>query len=169
VLGNDQNITKDIQRWAVDADLKKLSQRNQGHKKQSSLALFDSSVNHTLDNLRENAVPLDPETFLYALEDHEYVFVDFYAGWCSHCKLLAPTWERFAEVMHDVEDAMEINPQHYSEEEYEKAKQLQLPVLISKVDCVAHLSFCRDQNIRGYPTLRLYVNGESYKVRAARV
>merc|ERR1712157_601197 len=36
------------------------------------------------------------------IEDNAYVFVDFYAGWCWHCKMLEPTWETLAELMNDV-------------------------------------------------------------------
>jgi hypothetical protein len=78
---------------------------------------------------------------------------------------VAPTWERFAEVMHDVEDTVEQpETEDYSAEEYEKAKRLQFPVLIAKVDCVAHHMFCMQQRLQGYPTLSLFVNGERYKV-----
>ena len=79
---------------------------------------------------------------------------------------VAPTWEKFAEVMHDVEDTVEQpDTEDYSAEEYENAKQLQFPVLIAKVDCVAHHMFCMQQRVQGYPTLSLFVNGERYKVR----
>lgn len=45
---------------------------------------FDSSVDQTLEELHENgedAVNLDPDSFAYALEDYEFVFVNFFASW----------------------------------------------------------------------------------------
>jgi hypothetical protein len=67
--------------------------------------------------------------------------------------------------MHDVEDTVEQpETEDYSVEEYEKAKSVKFPVLIAKVDCVAHHMFCMQQRVQGYPTLSLFVNGERYKV-----
>ena len=138
VLGNEQNITKDITRWAVDYDGVRnlVAHRNP---EQHDIVMHDASVTETIEELHENgedAVNLNEETLEIAIEQHEFVFVDFFASWCSHCRSLAPTWERFAEVMHDAEDRATIKKEDYSEEEYEKAKKIQMPVLIGKVDCV---------------------------------
>jgi thiol-disulfide isomerase/thioredoxin len=169
VLGNEQNITKDIQRWPVDAlNNKHAVDVKHNDEQHHDVVMHDVGVTESLEKLHENgedAVSLDEENFLFAMEDHEFVFVDFFAGWCSHCQALAPTWERFAEVMHDVEDA--VDPrfiQDYTPEEYERAKRLKFPVLVAKVDCVAHHDFCAKQRIRAYPTLTLFVDGERYKV-----
>lgn len=48
----------------------------------------------------------------------------------------------------------------WSEEDYQHAKKLAQPVMIAKVDCVTHQELCRSQNIRAYPTLRLFVDGQ---------
>jgi Endoplasmic reticulum vesicle transporter/Thioredoxin len=76
---------------------------------------------------------------------------------------LAPTWEKFAEVMHDaaLTHIQKEHPEHvdYTDEEYEAALQVHLPVLIVKVDCVEYHDFCMAQEITGYPTLRLFVKG----------
>ena len=48
----------------------------------------------------------------------------------------------------------------YSEAEYEEALQVELPVMVAKVDCVIHRDLCQQQQIWGYPTLRLFVDGE---------
>jgi hypothetical protein len=82
---------------------------------------------------------------------------------------VAPTWEKFAEVMHDVEDTVVQPTEDYSAEEYEKAKQLQFPALIAKVDCVAHHMFCMQHRVQGFPTLSLFVNGEKYRVGFVRI
>ena len=93
-----------------------------------------------------------------------YLFVDFYANWCSHCRDLAPTWDALAEVMSDVaENIVRSQGRDYSEEEYEHAKKVELPVMIAKVDCVDHAELCTQQRIMGYPTLRLFVDGERWR------
>lgn len=35
--------------------------------------------------------------------------------------------------------------------------------MIAKVDCVAHEALCAQQRIMGYPTLRLFVDGERWR------
>ena len=95
----------------------------------------------------------------------------FIISWCSHCRVLAPTWETLAEIM-DAAGAQIVDKDlatrgievgdeehHWSEEEYDHAVRLSLPVVIAKVDCVVNEAFCTKQNIRAYPTLRLFING----------
>ena len=73
-------------------------------------------------------------------------------------------WEKFAQIMHDVEDSVKDRlGSDYSQEEYDEAKQVAVPVLVAEVDCVEHHSFCNEQGIRAYPTVKLFVNGEPYK------
>lgn len=66
--------------------------------------------------------------------------------------------------MHDVEESVkERLGTEYSQEEYEEAKHLAVPVLVAQVDCVEHHQFCNEQGIRAYPTVKLFVNGKPYK------
>jgi len=166
VLGTEQNVSSHVTKWHVDAE--GIRQRYQGrNKQQKDIDLFDSSVTRTLEELHENgedAISLDEETFQYALKTQEYLFVDFYASWCSHCRALHPTWETLAEIMTDVaEDIVNARQHDYSDEELEHAKRVELPVMVAKVDCVNHGDFCRRQGIRAYPTLRLFVDGVPWK------
>lgn len=65
--------------------------------------------------------------------------------------------------MSDVAEKRVEQKQHeYSEEDYEHAKTVELPVLIAKIDCVDHKELCQKEGIRAYPTLRLFVNGEPW-------
>jgi thiol-disulfide isomerase/thioredoxin len=165
VLGTQQNVTQHVQKYPIDQSGVRRSYQ-QRNLKQHDVQLFDANVQETIEELHadgEDAVSLDEHTFNIALEENEYVFVDFFANWCSHCRDLAPTWETLAEVMYQAaENRVEGHPEvhRYSEEDYEEAIKVELPVLIAKVDCVDHHDFCMDQEIRAYPTLKFFVDGE---------
>jgi len=72
---------------------------------------------------------------------------------------VAPTWERFAELMHDAKNEGEEPRSEYDPTEFEAAKKLQLPVLVAKVDCIAQHELCQKMGIEAFPTLVLYTNG----------
>jgi len=163
VLGKEQNVTKNVQKWTVDAAgiTQRYVHRN---KLQHDIELVDSKVTSTIEELHangEDAVSLDSTTLEYARREHQFVFVDFFANWCSHCRALAPTWETFAEVMLDAAEKR-VHKDDYTDEEYQAAVHVEKPALIAKVDCVHHGDLCREQVIMGYPTLRLFVNGDVY-------
>ncbi|KAG8322806.1 Thioredoxin domain-containing protein 5 [Homalodisca vitripennis] len=77
------------------------------------------------------------EEFLSQL-DNINNFVMFYAPWCSHCKRLMPVWEDLAK-------------------DFEENNNL----AIAKVDCTVQTELCSNQDITGYPTLKLYKIGEN--------
>ena len=172
VLGTDQNVTAHVTKWNIDADGVRKGYKGR-NRNQKDIEMFDSSIDQTLEELHEDgedAVSLDERTLEEYKRDHQYLFVDFYASWCSHCKDLAPTWEALAEVMTEasynrvdaIEDQKPEAEQHqYSDEDYDHALKVNLPVAIAKVDCVTHKNVCNQQeNIMAYPTLRLFIDGK---------
>jgi thiol-disulfide isomerase/thioredoxin len=89
------------------------------------------------------------------------------------CRDLAPTWETLAEIMIAAADSIaesksEGRHHEWTDEEYLHAQKVEMPVMIAKIDCVTHQALCREQNIRAYPTLRLFVDGE-FKEDYARI
>ena len=167
VLGTDQNVTANVNKYALDANGVRRNYKGR-NRNQVDIELFDESVTASLEELHHNgedAVSLDEETLKYARMDNEYLFVDFYASWCSHCRDLAPTWETLAELMTDAGEKLgKAHPEDYTDEEFEEAKKVELPVMIAKIDCVSHPHVCNVQEqIRAYPTLRLFVDGERWK------
>ena len=167
VLGTDQNVTAHVTKWNIDGDGVRQGYRGR-NRNQKDIDLFDPSVTESIEELHENgedAISLDPEMLEYYKQEYDYVFVDFFASWCSHCRDLAPTWETLAEVMVDAGMEHEkVHPDDYSDEDYEAAAKVKMPVLIGKVDCVVHQELCNfDERIQAYPTLRLFVDGKPWQ------
>lgn len=80
-------------------------------------------------------LPFTSSTFSTYLNSQHYpVFVKFFAPWCGHCKKLAPVWKQLADSMRE-------------------------KVTIAEVNCDDHPALCKQENIKGYPTLVLYTPG----------
>jgi len=173
VLGTDQNVTAHVTKWNIDASGIRKGYKGR-NRNQKDIEMYDSAIEETIEELHEDgedAVSLDEQSLAAYKRDHQYVFVDFYAGWCSHCKDLAPTWEVVAEVMTEAsikkmdkleeEKPDEEHLHNYNDEQYAHALKIGLPVAVGKVDCVDHKKVCNEiENIRGYPTLRLFIDGK---------
>ena len=167
-LGTDQNVMQYVTKYNLDANGVR-ARYNSRNKDQHDISLEDALVVDSLEQLHangEDAISLDATTLQYARNEYEFLFVDFYASWCSHCIALAPTWEVLAEAMTSAATLHldERQKQHHfhsiTEDQYKEALKVHMPVVIAKVDCVLHDLLCRQQDIRGYPTLRLFVRGK---------
>jgi len=75
---------------------------------------------------------LSAKTFGKAVSAHPFLFVEFYAPWCGHCKKLAPIWDETAEA----------------------AKDLSVP--LAKVDATAEKSLAEEFEVQSFPTLKLF-------------
>eukprot|EP00986_Skeletonema_menzelii_P000978 scaffold274_cov144-Skeletonema_menzelii.AAC.1 len=170
-VGFQKNITKDVKKFEVSEDgvLQQYEARN-WH--QDDVELWDPAVVETVEDLHndgEDAISLNNDTFPYAKEEFPFLFVKFYTSDCPNCDDFAPTWEALGEIvtdasMHMVDDFMEakgMDNHHYSDEEYEQAVNVMAPVLVTRLDCGAYPDVCKEQQIRAYPTTRLFVDGKA--------
>lgn len=95
------------------------------------------------DDAETDVLVLDSESFEKAIDENSVIAVEFYAPWCGHCKALAPEWEA-------------------------AATQLKGKVAVAKVDCTKEQALCQKYEIQGYPTLKLFRNGEASPLEVAR-
>ncbi|KAM9985740.1 hypothetical protein ACTFIZ_012392 [Dictyostelium cf. discoideum] len=74
--------------------------------------------------------------------------VEFFAPWCGHCKRLAPVYEELAQLYNlDIENSK---------------------VKIAQVNCVDNQSVCSKYDIKGYPTIKYFSEGEIKDYRGSR-
>ncbi|KAJ2451161.1 protein disulfide-isomerase precursor [Coemansia sp. RSA 2336] len=77
---------------------------------------------------------LTTDTFKEWTASQSLALVEFYAPWCGHCKALAP--------------------------EYEQAATMLKPDIgLAKVDCTEEQALCEEMEIPGFPTLKVFKDG----------
>lgn len=140
VLGtNKQNVTKNIEKWQVDAEG---NRRSFSGRNRETRELRYEEHEETLEELHENGVHVTEISsqahFDEFVKEHEMSFINFFAPWCMWCQRLHPTWEKFAEEV-DAEG---------------------MPVGVANIDCVSQIDVCRKESIQAFPTLRWYEEGQ---------
>lgn len=86
---------------------------------------------------KSNVESLTAATFNKWVANEPLALVEFFAPWCGHCKALAP---------------------HYEEAATELLKS---NVKLAKVDCTQEEKLCAEQEVSGFPTLKVFRNGAS--------
>ena len=87
-----------------------------------------------------------PELQELAVGVGSHYFVMFYAPWCGHCKRMQTLWDVYAD-------------------ENQKSGE---STTVAKVDCTKHTPLCATENIRAYPTLKLFLGNKKFTYRGSR-
>ncbi|WFD02020.1 protein disulfide-isomerase [Malassezia obtusa] len=102
---------------------------------QLALAATLAAVGVFAADEKSNVESLTATTFKKWVANEPLALVEFFAPWCGHCQALAPHYEAAATEL------------------------LANNVKLAKVDCTQEESLCTEQEIGGFPTLKVFRNG----------
>ncbi|KAJ2959631.1 hypothetical protein NQZ79_g4932 [Umbelopsis isabellina] len=102
--------------------------------KSSFILAAAASAFLTFVQAKSDVVDLDAKSFDKHVQKEDLTLVEFFAPWCGHCKALAPEWEK-------------------------AATELSGTVKLAKVDCTVEQDICTGQDVKGYPTIKVFRNG----------
>eukprot|EP00928_Gymnodinium_smaydae_P035666 TRINITY_DN25065_c0_g3_i1.p1 TRINITY_DN25065_c0_g3~~TRINITY_DN25065_c0_g3_i1.p1 ORF type:complete len:480 (+),score=62.17 TRINITY_DN25065_c0_g3_i1:164-1603(+) len=96
-------------------------------------------------------------SFDHVIQGHDFVMINFFAGWCSHCQKFSPTWNEIALAVNGDESGNK--PMEFSDRDGQKRQ-----VRLLKINCVDFKQICNAKGVDAYPMLRLYKADGSFSI-----
>ncbi|CAF4663498.1 unnamed protein product, partial [Rotaria sp. Silwood2] len=103
-----------------------------------SLLFITLSISLITLTIASDVLVLTDSDFDTKVKQYDVLLAEFYAPWCGHCKRLAPEYEKAATIL------TKNDP----------------PVALAKVDCTVETKTCAKYGVNGYPTIKIFKNGE---------
>mmetsp|Transcript_20304 Transcript_20304/g.36885 ORF Transcript_20304/g.36885 Transcript_20304/m.36885 type:complete len:469 (+) Transcript_20304:63-1469(+) len=153
-FGTDRmNITKNIKKQRISHTG---SFKGAPYTEDELVELEFSNMNITAEELSEldsdwssSSDQFKHDSFQSVIDAHDFTFVNFYAGWCPHCRQFAPTWDAFEKSVNEGEEAM-------IDADGSKAQ-----VRVLKINCVDFEETCQEQRVQAFPSIRFYKRGST--------
>jgi thiol-disulfide isomerase/thioredoxin len=98
----------------------------------------------------EGAVTLTAASHAAAEARHPLLLVNFYAPWCPWSQRMTPVWEAAARTLHG---------------RYPTGSDGR--ILLGKVDCTLETELCREAQIQGFPSVRVFRGGSDLVTNTA--
>ncbi|KAL4624493.1 protein disulfide-isomerase A2 [Arapaima gigas] len=107
---------------------------------EDSLKNTEDDKDEKTDEIAEekDVLVLHVNNFERALKENKYLFVEFYAPWCSHCRALEPEYAKAAEIL----------------------KSETSEIRLAKVDAIEEKELAEEFDILSFPILKLFVEGD---------
>jgi len=103
--------------------------------------VFGERIKQKWEDFRSDVLVLTEGNFDATIAANKEIMVEFYAPWCGHCKRLKPEYEIAAT----------------------RLKANDPPLYVAKVDCTTNYDLCQKQEVTGYPTIKIFTDGEPDK------
>jgi len=149
------NLTRNVQKQRIDH---KGTRKGQPYTEDELLELEFADLSYTKEELQaldsdwsSSSDQFRHDSFQAVVDAHDFTFVNFYAEWCPHCQVFSPKWAEFEDEVNTGKDLMK------------DADQVPANVRALKMNCVDFEETCRDQHVRGFPTVRLFLRSLNQK------
>jgi len=127
------------------------------HKKTMARLMSESGTKELDSDWSTSHDGFQHKSFDEVIAAHDYTFINFFAGWCSHCRQFAPAWKQLADKIHG--NGADVPAQKFKDRE-----GVDRGVRLIKMNCVDFKQLCFDRGIDAFPTLRLYKGDGSFSL-----